>query len=30
MQQDSFNTILKNTKKLTEVEMGDYDAIFLV
>lgn len=30
MQQDSFNAMLKNTKKLTEVETGDFDAIFLV
>ncbi len=30
MQQDWFNNMLKNTKKLTEVVTDDYDAIFLV
>ncbi|WP_462251789.1 type 1 glutamine amidotransferase domain-containing protein [Ekhidna sp.] len=30
MQQDWFNEMLKNTKKLTEVSTNDYDAIFLV
>ncbi|NQZ75191.1 MAG: type 1 glutamine amidotransferase domain-containing protein [Ekhidna sp.] len=30
MQQDWFNDLLKNTKKLTEVNTDDYDAIFLV
>lgn len=30
MQQDWFNEMLKNTKKLTDVSANDYDAIFLV
>jgi len=30
MQQDSFNSMLENTKKLTEIDQKDYDAIFLV
>lgn len=30
MQQKSFNDMLMNTKKLSEVKAGDYDAIFLV
>lgn len=30
MQQDWFNKMLENTKKLTEVDAKDYDAIFLV
>ena len=30
MQQEWFNDMLKNTKKLTEVNADDYDAIFLV
>jgi putative intracellular protease/amidase len=30
MQKDSFNEMLANTKKLTEVSVTDYDAIFLV
>ncbi len=30
MQQDWFNDMLKNTKKLSEVKESDYDAIFLV
>jgi len=30
MQQESFNNMLQNTKKLTEVEAKNYDAIFLV
>ena len=30
MQQEWFNQMLKNTKKLTEVNADDYDAIFLV
>ena len=30
MQQDWFNKMLENTKKLTEVETKNYDAIFLV
>jgi putative intracellular protease/amidase len=30
MQQDWFNEMLQNTKKLTEVNTSDYDAIFLV
>ncbi len=30
MQQKSFNDMLSNTKKLTEVNVKDYDAIFLV
>lgn len=30
MQQDWFNDMLKNTKKLTEVNANEYDAIFLV
>lgn len=30
MQQDRFNAMLKNTPKITEVDEGDYDAIFLV
>ena len=30
MQQDWFNEMLKNTLKLSEVKMDDYDAIFLV
>jgi len=30
MQQEWFNKILENTKKLTEVDAKDYDAIFLV
>ena len=30
MQQQSFNQMLENTKKLTEVSEGAYDAIFLV
>lgn len=30
MQQKSFNDMLQNTKKLTEVEAKNYDAIFLV
>lgn len=30
MQQESFNAMLENTKKLTEVSAEDYDAIFLV
>jgi putative intracellular protease/amidase len=30
MQQDWFNKMLENTKKLTEVKAADYDAIFLV
>jgi len=30
MQQDWFNEMLKNTKKLTDVSAKDYDAIFLV
>lgn len=30
MQQNWFNEMLKNTKKLTEVSANDYDAIFLV
>lgn len=30
MQQDSFNALLENTKKLTDVKLEDYDAIFLV
>lgn len=30
MQQDWFNKMLENTKKLTEVNATDYDAIFLV
>lgn len=30
MQQDWFNKMLENTKKLTEVNSADYDAIFLV
>lgn len=30
MQQDSFNTMLKGTKKIIEVNASDYDAVFLV
>lgn len=30
MQQKSFNDLLSNTKKLTDVKANDYDAIFLV
>lgn len=30
MQQESFNALLENTQKLTEVKAEDYDAIFLV
>ncbi|SHG20734.1 type 1 glutamine amidotransferase domain-containing protein [Flagellimonas flava] len=30
MQQESFKTMLENTKKLTEVNVKDFDAIFLV
>lgn len=30
MQQESFNAMLANTKKLTDVEAKDYDAIFLI
>lgn len=30
IQQESFNNMLKGTKKLTEVNAADYDAIFLV
>ncbi len=30
MQQDWFNDLLRNTKKLTEVQPDDYDAVFLV
>lgn len=30
MQQESFNKMLKGTKKLTEVDVKNYDAIFLV
>ena len=30
MQQDSFNALLENTKKVTAIDAKDYDAIFLV